>query len=59
MDADAAADDIDLSAFADWAEHQRIVVNVHTVYRALDPSLPEIPVPRQFERMASWAARHR
>jgi glyoxylase-like metal-dependent hydrolase (beta-lactamase superfamily II) len=59
MDQDAAADDIDLSPFADWSEHERIVVNVHTVYRTLDPSLPAIPVPQQFERMAAWAARHR
>jgi glyoxylase-like metal-dependent hydrolase (beta-lactamase superfamily II) len=59
MDQDAAADDIDLSPFADWAQHERIVVNVHTVYRTLDPTLPTIPVPVQFERMAKWASRHR
>jgi glyoxylase-like metal-dependent hydrolase (beta-lactamase superfamily II) len=58
MDVDAAADDIDLSAFADWSEHERIAVNVHTVYRSLDPSIPALSVPDQFERMANWLARH-
>jgi cyclase len=59
MDADTAADDIDLSPFDDWSERERIAVNVHTVYRGLDPSLPALPVPEQFVRMAKWAARHR
>jgi glyoxylase-like metal-dependent hydrolase (beta-lactamase superfamily II) len=58
MDPDAAADDIDLEPFADWSEHERIVVNVHTIYRGLDPSIPEPAVPDQFERMARWLARH-
>jgi cyclase len=59
MDVDEAADDIDLTPFADWPEQERIVVNVHTVYRGLDPSIAPIAVPQQFERMARWAARHR
>ncbi len=58
MDFDAAADDIDLSPFADWSEQERIAVNVHAVYRGLDPSLPALTVPEQFDRMARWAARH-
>jgi glyoxylase-like metal-dependent hydrolase (beta-lactamase superfamily II) len=58
MDADAAAEDIDLEPFADWSQRERIVVNVHAVYRGLDPSIPARPVPDQFERMARWAARH-
>jgi glyoxylase-like metal-dependent hydrolase (beta-lactamase superfamily II) len=58
MDPDAAADDIDLSPFADWAEQERIVVNVYAVYRGLDPSLPELTVPQQFDRMARWIHRH-
>jgi glyoxylase-like metal-dependent hydrolase (beta-lactamase superfamily II) len=58
MDPDAAAEDIDLEPFADWSERERIVVNVHTVYRGLDPSIPELSVPDQFQRMARWAARH-
>jgi glyoxylase-like metal-dependent hydrolase (beta-lactamase superfamily II) len=59
MDPDQAADDIDLSPFADWSEHERIVVNVHTLYRGLDPSIPERTVPEQFEAMAAWLGRHR
>ncbi len=58
MDPDEAADDIDLSPFADWSQQERIVVNVHTVYRSLDPSVPALGVPEQFVRMARWAARH-
>lgn len=58
MDADEAADDIDLSPFADWTEQERIALNVHTIYRELDPSLPELSLPEQFRRMARWAARH-
>jgi glyoxylase-like metal-dependent hydrolase (beta-lactamase superfamily II) len=58
MDAEAAADDIDLSDFRDWGDPERIAVNVATLYRELDPSLPEIPVPELFVRMARWAARH-
>ena len=59
MDPDEAADDIDLSPFDDWSERERIAVNVHTVYRGLDPALPALSVPEQFVRMAAWAARHR
>lgn len=59
MEPDAAADDIDLSPFADWSEHERIAVNVYAVYRTLDPDLPERTVPEQFVRMARWVARHR
>jgi cyclase len=58
MDADAAADDIDISDFRDWGDPERIAVNVVTLYREFDPSRPEIPVPELFLRMARWAARH-
>jgi glyoxylase-like metal-dependent hydrolase (beta-lactamase superfamily II) len=58
MSFDEAADDIDLSPFADWSEQERIAVNVHTVYRSLDPSVPALTVPEHFVRMARWAARH-
>jgi glyoxylase-like metal-dependent hydrolase (beta-lactamase superfamily II) len=59
MDADAAADDIDLADFRDWGDPERIAVNVISVYRELDPSLPEVPVPELFARMARWSARHK
>jgi cyclase len=58
MDAEAAADDIDLSAFAGWKERERIAVNVETLYRELDPSRPVPSPPELFARMARWAARH-
>ena len=29
-----------------------------TLYREFDPSLPRVPVPEQFVRMARWSARH-
>ena len=58
MDAEQAADDIDLSDFAGWGDAERIAVNVETVYRELDPSRPEPAKPELFVRMARWASRH-
>jgi cyclase len=58
MDAERAADDIDLSDFAGWGDPERIAVNVATAYRELDPSLSEPSRPELFQRMARWGARH-
>jgi cyclase len=58
MDAEAAADDIDLAAFADWGDRERIAVNVETAYREFDPSREPVFVPELFARMARWAKRH-
>jgi cyclase len=58
MDAEQAADDIDLSDFAGWGDPERIAVNVEAVYRELDPSRPEPSRPELFVRMARWASRH-
>jgi len=58
MDAQHAADDIDLSDFAGWGDAERIAVNVATAYREFDPSLPEPQRPELFVRMARWASRH-
>jgi cyclase len=58
MDPEQAADDIDISAFRDWGDPERIVVNVAMVYRELDPSLPPLTRPAAFLAMARWAARH-
>jgi cyclase len=58
MDAEQAADDIDLSDFAGWGDPERIAVNVETVYRELDPARPQPTRPELFVRMARWAARH-
>jgi cyclase len=58
MDAEAAALDIDVGDFRDWGDPERIAVNVATVYRELDPSLPPVSPPELFARMAGWSARH-
>jgi glyoxylase-like metal-dependent hydrolase (beta-lactamase superfamily II) len=58
MGVDEAADDIDLSEFSDWGDPERIAVNVFTIYRELDPSIPEVSVPELFAKMARWSARH-
>jgi cyclase len=58
MDADAAADDIDISDFADWGESERIAANVGAAYRIFDPSLPPLSPPEQLVKMADWQARH-
>ena len=58
MDAEAAADDIDLSDFAGWGDPERIAVNVETVYRELDPGRAPATPPELFARMAGWARRH-
>ncbi len=58
MDATAAADDIDIGAFADWGDPERIAVTVATIYRELDPTLPPPSPPELFVRMAEWSARH-
>jgi cyclase len=58
MDAEQAADDIDISQFAGWNDPERIAVNVETLYRELDPSRPAPTPPELFARMARWAARH-
>jgi cyclase len=58
MDETAAADDIDLTDYRDWGDPERIAVNVATIYRELDPSLPALARPELFVRMAQWSARH-
>ncbi|MFL5862529.1 MAG: MBL fold metallo-hydrolase [Solirubrobacteraceae bacterium] len=58
MDATAAADDIDISDFADWGDSERIAANVVAAYRELDPSLPVTTPPELFARMAAWRAAH-
>jgi glyoxylase-like metal-dependent hydrolase (beta-lactamase superfamily II) len=58
MSAAEAADDIDISDFRDWGDPERIVVNVETAYRELEPGRPSPPPPDLFLGMARWAARH-
>ncbi|WP_329288354.1 MBL fold metallo-hydrolase [Streptomyces pseudovenezuelae] len=52
MPAMEAARDIRLGRFADLDESERLAVNVHTVYRELDPSLPPLDGPGLFGCMA-------
>ena len=58
MDATAAADDIDISDYADWGDRERLAANVVAAYREIDPSLPSLTPPELFLRMAQWRARH-
>jgi glyoxylase-like metal-dependent hydrolase (beta-lactamase superfamily II) len=58
MDAGQAANDIDISDFADWGDPERIAANVVAAYRELDPSLPTATPPELFVRMAAWRAAH-
>lgn len=55
MTAPEAASDIPLGRFADLAESERLAVNVHTVYRELDPALPTLDGPGLFGCMAELA----
>jgi glyoxylase-like metal-dependent hydrolase (beta-lactamase superfamily II) len=58
MDPAQAADDIDISDFADWGDPERIAANVVAAYRELDPSLPAATPPELFAAMAAWRAAH-
>ena len=58
LDAEAAADDIDISDFRDWGDPERIAVNTAVLYREFDPTLPQVTPPELFMGMARWAARH-
>jgi glyoxylase-like metal-dependent hydrolase (beta-lactamase superfamily II) len=58
LDAEAAADDIDISGFSGWGDPERIVANVVAAYREFDPQLPAIMPPELVVRMAGWRARH-
>jgi len=53
-----AAEDIDLSDFADWTGAERIVQNVDELYREFDPSRPTVSKIEIFQGMAHWAKRH-
>lgn len=53
-----AADDIDISAFADWGDPERLAANVVAAYRELDPALPAPGPAELFVEMARWRAAH-
>jgi cyclase len=58
MDEIQAADDIDVSDFADWGETERIVPNVMAAYRAFDPSRRLKTRADLITAMADWYASH-
>lgn len=58
MDPDEAADDIDLAPFEGWSDPERIVVNVHSLYREFDPARPAVSPAELFLKMAGWTDRH-
>ena len=52
-----AAMDIDLGEFAAWGDPERIVINVDSLYRELDPAHESAAAPELFTRMARYRAR--
>jgi glyoxylase-like metal-dependent hydrolase (beta-lactamase superfamily II) len=54
MPAAEAALDIDLGHFANWVDSERIVVNVDTIYRELDPSRERSTIGALVEAMAAY-----
>ena len=52
--AEDAIADIDLGPFAELSERERLVVNVHTAYRHLDPTTPGPDVIELFRQMATY-----
>jgi glyoxylase-like metal-dependent hydrolase (beta-lactamase superfamily II) len=58
LNAEAAADEIDISDFAGWSDPERIAANVAAAYREFDPGLAAVTRPELIMRMASWRARH-
>lgn len=57
MKADEAARDIELGQYADWLDWERIVINVDSVYREIDPSRPPTGVIDLFRSMAELKQR--
>ena len=50
-----AARDIALGEYAGWLDHERVVVNMETLYRELDPGRTPNPVPNLFIEMGRLA----
>jgi hypothetical protein len=55
MTAVEAARDIALGEYAGWLDHERVVVNMETLYRELDPGRSTTPVPDLFIEMGKLA----
>jgi glyoxylase-like metal-dependent hydrolase (beta-lactamase superfamily II) len=54
MSAAEAALDIDLGPFAEWGDHERIVVNVESIYAELDPAHEPALLPDLVRRMGAY-----
>jgi glyoxylase-like metal-dependent hydrolase (beta-lactamase superfamily II) len=54
--AEQAATELDLGRFGDWGNPERLVINVDSCYRDLDPAHPAPNVLELFSRMARWPA---
>lgn len=59
MSATEAAKDIALGEYADWGDAERLAVNVHSLYREYDPSLPQPDVMALFTEMSELWRRSR
>jgi glyoxylase-like metal-dependent hydrolase (beta-lactamase superfamily II) len=51
-----AAAELDLGRFAGWGNPERLVINIDSCYRHLDPAHPAPDVLALFTQMAAWAA---
>jgi hypothetical protein len=59
MNADEAAEDIDLGVYSRWCDSERIVVNVSTFYRELREDGSQAKVPDLLGKMAKlWKKRN-
>lgn len=52
-----AASDIALGEFSGWGDAERIVVNVHVLYRQFGAALPPAAAPELFGAMGRWRKR--
>ncbi|MDQ1740211.1 MAG: hypothetical protein QOE53_1863 [Pseudonocardiales bacterium] len=50
-----AAAELDLGRFAGWGNPERLVINIDSCYRHLDPAHPAPDVVSLFAQLASWA----
>jgi len=57
MDPVDAAHDIKLGGFGSWLDWERLLINVDTIYRELDPSRPQTSVIDLFRQMAVLKSR--
>lgn len=49
-----AAFAVDLGEYRAWGDAERTVVNMHSLYREIDPDTPPVDILRSFADMAEW-----